>query len=118
MSQFLDEWVWGDTGKTITYTVRVPDGSTPDYSTASAISLVAVCRSPQKNFTLAGTVLSGPLRKFSFPSPCSAATAPAAGARDVYDFHVSYDWDADGAGSGTTKTYWTSMGRLAIKRFP
>lgn len=118
MSQFLDEWVWGDTGKTIIYTVRVPDGSTPDYTSASAITLTARCTNPQKSFTLSGTVASGPLRQFTFPSPCSSATAPAVGARDVYDFRVSYDWDSDGAGAGTSKTYWTSQGRLAIVRFP
>lgn len=113
MSQFVDEWVYGsspDTGKTILYTVNLADGSAPDYSTATGISLVAVCRKPQRSFTLTGSVASGTSRQFSFPSPCTAATAPGAGERDVYEFRVTYTYNA--------KVYWTSPSRLSIVSWP
>lgn len=110
MSTFLDEWVYGDTGKAILYTVNLADGSTPDYTTATPITLTARCSKPQRSFTLAGSVSNGPSRIFSFASPAATAADPGAGSRDVYDFRVSYVYN--------TKTYWTSPGRLAIVRFP
>lgn len=110
MSQFLDEWVHTDTGKVISYTINLPDGSTPDFTGASNIQLVAVCRKPQRSFTLDGTLSSGPNRIFAFPSPATEAETPEPDARDVYDFRVTWTLSA--------KVYWSSPGRLAIVRFP
>lgn len=109
-AQFLDEWVHTDTGKTITYTVSIPDGSDPDFTGATGIELHAKCRSPQRSFTLAGTLSSGPNRVFTFPSPMTQAAAPGVDQRDVYDFRVRWTLDA--------KIYWSSPGRLAVVRFP
>lgn len=112
MSQFLDEWVHTDTGKTILYTVSLSDGTTPDYTSATAISLVARCARGRKEFTLAGTVSSGPNRIFAFPSPITATglVLPEAGDSDTYDFRVTYTLSGN--------VYWTSPGRLRIVRFP
>lgn len=111
MSEFGDEWVYGDSGKSILYTVRLRDGSEPDYTSATSIELRAYCKRPQRSFTLTGSVSDGPNRVFSFASPGGAADDPGAeGARDVYDFRVYYTYGG--------KNYVTTKGRLAIVRFP
>lgn len=111
MGQHIGEWVYGDTGTGILYTINPEDGSTPDYSTASAISLVATCSRPERSFTLTGSVSNGPSRIFSFASPGGTADDPGHNKTDRYTFRVTWTYNA--------KVHWTRKPQsLSIVRFP
>lgn len=107
---FVGEWVYGDTGKALLLTINLKDGSTPDYTTATGISLTAVCARPQASFTLAGAVSSGPSRIFSFASPGGTAASPGARRKDVYTARASYTYGGN--------VYWTDPFQFSVVAFP
>ena len=113
MSQLVGEWVYGDSGKKLRFSVE-ENGAALDVTGATSIALnmVKLGGNGDTTDTVSGTIYGVATNgTFEFASIGTEVVSPTSRMQpDVYECRVSFVLSA--------KTYWTDAFRVAVVKFP